>query len=69
MNEIQVQVTKGDEALSKKMEVIGNQVQTLTGKLLTPFSAHNINMEEFFKDVAENLSQREKNIEDRKQMA
>ena len=30
-----------------------NQVQTLTAKLLTPFSAHNINMEAFFQDVAE----------------
>jgi hypothetical protein len=38
------------------MTVIGNQVQTLTEKLLTPFSTQNINMQLFFQDVAEKVS-------------
>ena len=46
------------------MTAISNQVQTLTDKLLTPFSAHKINMQVFFQDVAEKVSQREKQIEE-----
>jgi hypothetical protein len=38
------------------MTAISNQVQTLTDKLLTPFSAHNINMQVFFQDVAKKVS-------------
>ena len=48
------------------MTIISNQVQTLTDKLLTPFSAHNINMEVFFQDVAEKVKQREKEIEEKR---
>jgi hypothetical protein len=44
---------------------IGNQVQILTDKLLTPFSAHNINMKVFFQDVAEKVAQREKEIKEK----
>ena len=47
---------------------ISNQVKTLTIKLLTPFSAHDINMEVFFQDVAEKVKQREKEIEVKKQV-
>ena len=36
----------------------------MTEKLLTPFSAHNINMEVFFQDVAEKVKQKEKDIEE-----
>jgi hypothetical protein len=36
----------------------------LTDKLLKPFSAHNINMEVFFQDVAEKVKQKEKVIEE-----
>ena len=46
------------------MTAISNEVQTLTEKLLTPFSAHNINMEVFFQDVAEKVKQKEKDIEE-----
>jgi uncharacterized membrane protein YqiK len=49
------------------MTAIGNQVQNLTDKLLTPFSAHNINMEVFFQDVAEKVKQKEKDIEEKRQ--
>jgi hypothetical protein len=49
------------------MTVIGNQVQTLTDKLLTPFSTHSINMQVFFQDVAEKVKQREKQIEEKRQ--
>ncbi len=56
-------MTKVDETLSQKMTAIGNQVQNLTGKLLTPFSAHNINMQIFFQVVAEKVRKREKEIE------
>jgi hypothetical protein len=55
-----MQVTKVDKMLSQKMTVIGNQVQNLTEKLLTPFSANNINMEVFFQDVAKKVRQIEK---------
>jgi hypothetical protein len=48
------------------MTLIGNQVQTLTDKLLTPFSTHNINMQDFFQDVAEKVKQRERQIEEHK---
>ena len=54
-----MQVTNVDKTLSEKMTVIGNQVQTLTDKLLTPFSEHIINKEIFFKDVAELIRQRQ----------
>ena len=47
------------------MTIISNQVQTLTDKLLTPFSAHNINMGVFFQDVAEKVKQKEKEIEEK----
>jgi len=47
------------------MALIGNQVQTLTTKLLTPFSAHNINIEVFFQDVAEKVRQREIEFEEK----
>jgi hypothetical protein len=47
--------------------MIGNQAQTLTDKLLTPFSAHNINMQVFFQDVAEKISQKEKEILEKSQ--
>jgi hypothetical protein len=50
-----VQVNKADQRLSQKMAAINNQVQNLTDKLLTPFSAHNINMEVFFQDIAEKV--------------
>jgi hypothetical protein len=36
----------------------------LTDKLLTPFSAHNINMEVFFQVIAEIISQREKEMQE-----
>jgi hypothetical protein len=39
----------------------------MTDKLLKPFSAHNINMEVFFQDVAEKVMQREKEIEEKRQ--
>ena len=48
------------------MAVISNQVQTLTIKLLTPFSAHNNNMQVFFQNVAEKAKQREKQIEEQR---
>jgi aspartate/methionine/tyrosine aminotransferase len=35
-------------------------------KLLTPFSAHNINMQVFFQDVADMVMQREKEIYDKR---
>jgi aspartate/methionine/tyrosine aminotransferase len=38
----------------------------MTDKLLKPFSAHNINMEVFFQDVAEKVKQREKEIEEKR---
>jgi hypothetical protein len=59
-------VTKVDQTLSQKLTIISNQVQTLTDKLLTPFSAHNINMDVFFQDVAEKVKQREKEIEEKR---
>ena len=49
------------------MAFIDNQVQTLTNELLTPFSAQNINMEIFFEVIAENVRQREKEIQQKKQ--
>jgi uncharacterized membrane protein YcgQ (UPF0703/DUF1980 family) len=42
-------------------------VYTLTDKLLTPFSTHNINMQVFFEDVAEKVRQREKQNEEKRQ--
>ena len=48
------------------MTIISNQVQTLTDKLLTPFSAHNINMGVFFQDIAEKVKLREKEIEEKR---
>jgi hypothetical protein len=47
------------------MTDISNQVQILNDKLLTPFAAHNINMEVFFQDVAEKVNQREKEIKEK----
>ena len=38
----------------------------MTDKLLTPFSAHNINMDVFFQDVAEKVKQRENEIEEKR---
>jgi hypothetical protein len=60
-------VNKADQRLSQKMTAIGNQVQNLTDKLLMPFSAHNINMEVFFQDVAEKVKLKEKEIEEKRQ--
>jgi hypothetical protein len=62
-----VQVNKADQRLSQKMIAISNQVQNLTEKLLMPFSAHNINMEVFFQDVAEKVKQKGKVIEEKRQ--
>ena len=62
-----MQVNKADQKLSQKIIAIGNQVQNLTDKLLTPFSAHNINMEVFFQDIAEKVKQKEKDIEEKRQ--
>jgi Sec7-like guanine-nucleotide exchange factor len=44
-----------------------NQVQNLTEKLLTPFYEHIINREMFFKDVAQLIRQREKEINEQRQ--
>jgi hypothetical protein len=60
-------VNKADQRLSLKMTAIGNQVQNLTDKLLTPFYTHKINMELFFQDVAEKVKQKEKDIEEKRQ--
>jgi hypothetical protein len=60
-------VNKADQRLFQKMTAIGNQVQNLTDKLLTPFSAHSINMELFFQDVAEKVKLKEKEIEEKRQ--
>jgi len=49
------------------MTSIGNQVQTLTDKLLNPFSDQNINMELFFQVVAEKVKQKEKEVEEKRQ--
>jgi hypothetical protein len=49
------------------MNSISNQVQTLTDKLLNPFSDHNINMELFFQVVAEKVKLKEKEIEEKRQ--
>ena len=38
----------------------------MTDKLLTPFSAHKINMEVFFQDTAEKIKQKEKEIEEKR---
>jgi hypothetical protein len=65
-NDIQVQVTKVDKNLSKKMAVISNQIQILTAKVLTPFSDHNINMEIFFEVVAEKVKPIIKEIEEKR---
>jgi hypothetical protein len=65
-NEIQVLANKEDEKFSLKISDIGNKVQTLTDQLLTPFSAHIIDREMFFKDVADLISMSEKKIEDKK---
>ena len=62
-----MQVNKVDQRLSQKMTAIGNQVQTLTEKLLNPFFDHNINMELFFQDVADKVKQKEKEIEKKRQ--
>ena len=48
------------------MAGISNEVQTLTDKLLTPFSVHNINMEIFFQVVAEKVKPIIKEIEDKR---
>jgi hypothetical protein len=62
-----MQMNKADQRLFQKMTAIGNQVQTLTVKLLNPFFDHNINMELFFQDVADKVKQKEKEIEERRQ--
>ena len=65
-NEIQVQVNKLDHIHSEKMNLIGNQVQKLTDKLLTPFIAHNINLEVFFQVVAEKVKPIIKEFEEKR---
>jgi hypothetical protein len=45
------------------MTVISNKIQTLTEKLLTPFSTHNINLEMFFQELAEKVNQKERERE------
>ena len=63
--EIQAEQNKVKNALSQKMNDISNQAQILNDQLLTPFAAHNINMEVFFLDVSENVKQREKEIKEK----
>jgi hypothetical protein len=46
------------------MTDIGNQVQNLTDKLLTPFSEHIFDKEIFFKYVSELIRQSQRQIEE-----
>jgi hypothetical protein len=45
------------------MTIMGNEIQTLKDKLLVPFSAHNINLEIFFQELAEKVNQKVKERE------